>query len=85
MKLEINMPAIVEFDDYHDIEHFEEQVRTINSELRVGEITLEVKDVMDEYGEDMCNYFGLIYCHGQKPNKTKRKLIILDRYPIKNR
>ena len=80
MKLEINIPAIIEFDDYHDIEHFEEQVRTINSDLRVGEITLEVKDVMDECGKDMYNYFGLIYYRGQKPNKKERKSIILDRY-----
>ena len=80
MKLEINIPAIIEFDDYHDIEHFEEQVRTINSDLRVGEITLEVKDVMDECGKDMYNYFGLIYYRGQKPNKKERKSMILDRY-----
>lgn len=83
MKIEMNIPKLLEFAEYDEMYSFAEQLSMMNSNLIVEEITSEVEDVMSEDDEDTYNYFGLAYYRGQKPNKKERKSMILSAAPVK--
>ena len=64
----INIPIIISFDDYHEISYIENILKNIIPNIKSYEINVE--DDLDE--EIDGNYYGLYYI-GNKPNKNEIK------------
>jgi hypothetical protein len=72
MKITAKIPQLKQFNDYRDIDELEDNLCTINSDLRVTKISpidFEIKESDLFYYPTL--YYGLIYLKGHKPTKKQ--------------